>query len=202
MRRILAVIAAVTIAFWCGFFIGSHRKPAPSSFHDMLVNHPHDFSGLITPKDKRVQALAAELKTPEHAYAYVRDRIMDDPSLPVTPPGEIIAQGRSSCLGKAVLLCTLYRAMGLPSSAVRVVIGEVSISRGIFDHAWVDMEHKGTCLQQDPTNILGTWSFDHFRGMAFVQAYVRDEECVFNDQNFAIVSQLNQFKGGGHPAIR
>jgi hypothetical protein len=132
---------------------------------------------------------------------YVRDRIADDPSVPVTPPGEILMAGRASCLGKSVLLCSLYRAMGLHSSELRVVIGEISIPNGLFDHAWVEMEYKGTCIQQDTTRILGTWAFDHFRGDRYTQMFVRDEEFAFNDRQFVAVSQLNQFRFKGHPPV-
>jgi hypothetical protein len=39
-----------------------------------------------------------------------------------------------------VLLCSLYRAMGIPASRVRVVTGEVDGYAGeVIDHAWIDM---------------------------------------------------------------
>ena len=199
--RVMAGIVAVTVAFACGYYSGHVRKQTRGSFDDMLVNHPQDLMVLITPQDKRVRALAAELKTPQNAYEYVRDRLIDDPSQPASAPGEIIGAGRASCLGKALLLVSLYRAQGIPTSAVRIVTGEISIPAGIFDHAWIDMEYNGANIQQDATKILGTFTFDQFPGDSYTQAYVRDEEIVFNDTHFAVVSQLNQFKGQAHPAV-
>lgn len=191
----------LTVVFASGYYCGQTRMYPRGSFDDMVVNHPQDVMELINKHDSRVSALAVELKTPLNAYAYVRDRLRDDPSQPAQPPGETIAAGRASCLGKALLLVSLYRAMGIPSLSVRIVTGEISIPSGTFDHAWIDMEYDGSHLQQDATNILGSFSFDQFQGDAYAQAYVRDEEFVFNDTHFAVVSQLNQFKGQKHPAI-
>ena len=202
IRRAILICVAVTAVFTSGYYYGHSRDHTRGSFDDMIVNHPQDLMGLINRQDARVRDLAAELKTPQNAYAYVRDRVRDDAAQPADSPGEIISAGRASCLGKAVLLASLYRALGLPSSAVRVVIGEISIPAGTFDHAWIDMEYNGSDIQQDATNILGTFTFDQFQGDAYTQAYVRDEEFVFNDTHFAVVSQLNQFKNSGHPKMK
>jgi len=199
MRTKIIIAVMVLIAFCGGFFAGRTWKPAESTFHDIIVNDPDDLSALITPNDKRVRALADELQTPENAYAYVRDRVGDDLSRAALPAGDIIVEGQASCLGKAVLLCSLYRAMGVPASDVRVVTGEVEYPYGIVDHAWVDMEYYGTCLQQDATGLLGHFAFDQFHGMAFTRAFIRREGYTFNDTNFAVISRLNLMKGMGHP---
>ncbi len=203
MRKIVAVLALVLISFYSSYFAGTIRKQAVGTFHDMLITHPHELTGLITPGDKRVSTLATELRTPENAYVHVRDRIRNDPSVPALTAGEIITEGRASCLGKAALLCSLYRAMGAPPSSVRVVTGDALAPGGIFDHAWVEMEYKGECLQQDATGIFGSLAFGQFKGNAYTQANIQDEEFVFNDKNFAVVSALNQLKGmKGHPAVQ
>ena len=199
MRRIITIAVAVIVVFGAGFLAGASRKPAQASFHDLMVNHPRDLSALITPKDKRVRALASELQTPENAYAYVRDRVGNDPSLATPPAGDIIAEGQASCLGKAVLLCSLYRAMGIPSSDVRVVTGELGYPGSIIEHVWVDMEYNGMDLQQDATNLLGHFHFEQFRGMEYARTFMRREGYAFNDVSFAVVSQLNLLKGMGHP---
>ncbi len=200
MRRLIPLLALIAVAFCCGFYAGGRKRVARPLFHDMIVEHPHEYSALVTPTDKRVRRLAAQLTTPEHAYLYVRDRIAYDPSLPAQTAGVILDEKRASCLGKAVLLCSLYRAMGIPASDVRVVTGEVvSSPDSIIDHAWIEMEHDGICIQQDPTSLLGFFDFDQFRGMAYTRAFIRREGFTFNDRHFAIVSRLNMLRGSGHP---
>lgn len=202
MRNILILIAAAVLAFGCGFATGSFKKQPPLLFHDVIVNDPRDLIRLITPNDKRIMALAAELKTPENAYTFVQDRIINFAAEPARSAGDILAAGKASCMGKAILLCTLYRAMGIPASDVRVIAGEVDIPGSIVDHAWLEMEYKGKDIQQDPSNVLGTFSFAQFQESTYVQVFIRDEEFVFNDQQFAVVSQLNRMKGTGHPPMQ
>lgn len=190
----------LSMTFVAGYTLGD-KDPPPISFHDMIVNHTDGLSALVTPDDKRVKALAKELKTPQNAYLYLRDTIAFDPSLPVEPAGEIAEQKRASCLGKAVLLCSIYLAMGMESKQVRVVTGEVEAGQGILDHAWVEIEHEGQCLQQDSTDLLGRFSYDQFKGMAYTNAFIRRESYAFNNKGFAIVSRLNMMKGSGHPVL-
>ncbi len=202
MRKTAVVLTAIVLAFICGFAAGSLKKRPPLSFHDVIVSNPFELSSLITPKDKLIKALAVELKTPENAYRFVQERITNDAADPAIPAGEILATGKASCLGKAILLCALYRAMGIPASSVRVVAGEVDIPGSIIDHAWLEMEYKGRCIQQDASNVLGTFTFDQFKDTSYTQVFIRDEEFVFNDKQFAIVSQLNKMRGMGHPPIQ
>jgi hypothetical protein len=198
--RLGAATCLILFVFAAGYTLGD-KDPPPFSFHDMIVNHADDLSALVTPDDGRVKALARELKTPQNAYLYLRDAVAFDPSLPVSPAGEIAAQKRASCLGKAILLASLYRAMGMKPGDVRIVTGEVEAGQGILDHAWVELEHEGRCLQQDTTDLLGRFSFDQFQGMAYTNAFIRRESNVFNDRGFAVISRLNMMKGSGHPAI-
>lgn len=197
----LLLATAIILAFCTGFVAAAIKKPAQGSFHDMIVNHPRELTTLITPRNAQIRSLAKELKTPENAFLYVRDRIANEPAMPAQPAGEILAGGKASCLGKAVLLASLYRAMKVPTSAVRVVTGEVE-SNGVIDHAWVEMEVNGSCLQQDSTNLLGTFSFNQFHNMDYSRAFIRREGYVFNDKHFAVVSRHNLLKGMGHPQIQ
>jgi hypothetical protein len=199
--RKIAIPSLVLLVFGLGFVAGRLWKPAASSFHDMIVSHPHDLSALITPKDKRVAALAAELQTPENAFVYVRDVIGDDPSLSALPAGDIIEEKKASCLGKAILLCSLYRAMEIPHEDIRIVTGEVEYPYGIVDHVWVELELYGICLQQDTTNLIGHFAFDQFRDADYTRTFIRREGYAFNDVDFAVVSRLNQLKGMGHPPV-
>lgn len=202
MRKIAVLVIAVVIAFCCGFAAGNMQKKTQLSFHTMLVNNPLDLKHLITPNDSRIKALAAELKTPENAYKYVQDQIINDASDVALPAGDIAAAGKASCLGKAILLCTLYRAMGIPSADVRIIAGEIDLPGQIIDHAWLEMEYGGRCIQQDVSNVLGHFSFDQFQESKYVQVFIRDEEFVFNDKQFALVSQLNRMLGSGHPPMQ
>jgi len=201
--RWLIAGGAVTliVAFGCGYLAGRGGWHLNVTFHDMLINNPRELCNLITPNDKRVRTLAESLNSYENAYLYVRDRIDNDPSLPAMPAGDVINEGRASCLGKAIVLCSLYRALGKPASDVRIVIGEADLPTGGFDHAWIELEHDGQCFQQDTTNILGQFSFGQFRGVKYVETFIRDEEFVLNDKRFAMVSQLNRLKGTGHPLL-
>lgn len=200
--KMTAVLSLMLLFFCFGFFSGRIWEQDTSSFHDMIVNHPHDLSALVVPGDKRVLTLAARLRTPENAFAYVRDVVVNDPSLAALPAGDIIETQKASCLGKAVLLCSLYRAMGVPHENVRVVTGEVAYNEGIVDHAWVDAELNGICLQQDTTDLIGHFAFDQFQGMDYTRSYIRKEGYAFNDIDFAVISRLNQLKGMGHPPVR
>lgn len=202
MRKIVVLFIVAAVFFSGGFAAGKFKKHPPLSFHDVIVSNPFELSRLVTPRDKRIKALAAELKTPENAYRYVQEHIVNDAADPAIPAGEILERGKSSCLGKAILLCSLYRAMGIPASDVRVVAGEVDIPGSIIDHAWLEMEYKGHCIQQDTSNVLGAFSFRQFTGTNYTQVFIRDEEFVFNDKHFAIVSQLNKMKGMGHPPMQ
>jgi hypothetical protein len=70
---------------------------------------------------------------------------------------------------------------------------------GVIDHAWVEMEYRGACFQQDTTDMFGRFQFDQFKGMTYTKAFIRREGYVFNDSDFAIVSRLNMMKGTNHP---
>jgi len=196
----MALVLLLSMVFMSGYSLGS-REPAPATFHEMIVSRPEEMSSLIDPADSRIESLASQLKIPRNAYDYVRNRIAFDPSLPAVSGGETLAEGRGSCLGKAVLLCSLYRAMGMQPADVRVVTGEVDAVGGAVDHAWVELEVEGGCLQQDTTDMLGRFTFDQFRGMAYTNAFIKREGYVFNDRSFAIVSRLNMMKGSGHPLL-
>lgn len=200
VSRLTALTLLLALTFLAGYTFGD-KDPPPISFHDMIVNHADGFSVLVTPNDSRVKALARQLETPQNAYLYVRDAISFDPALPVEPAGVIADQKRASCIGKAVLLSSIYRAMGMDSTAVRVVTGEVEAGQGIIDHAWVEIEENGECLQQDSTDLLGIFSYNQFKGMAYTDAFIRRENYTFNDKGFAVISRLNMMKGIGHPIV-
>lgn len=197
-RYVLAGLAAGLAAalFAAGVHVGNRGANDRPSFHDMRVNHVADLTALVDPRDPAVRALAERLGAPEAAYDYVRDRIRYESGASATPPGVSIRDGSASCLGKATLLCSLYRSMGIPPADVRIVTGEVVLADGLADHAWIDLEYKGVCLQQDPSGFLGKFEFGQFRDAAFSRTFVFEEDYCFNERGFAVVSQLNRFRNG------
>jgi hypothetical protein len=197
-REILVCLAGFLAAglFSAGYFFRDRDARTRPEFHDMRVNHIPDLLSLVDPDDPAVRSLAERLGTPEAAYAYVRDRIRYEPMVPCASPGEILREGVGSCLGKATLLCSLYRAMGIPSSAVRLIAGNNALQDRLIDHVWIDLEYKGGCLQQDPSGLLGVFEFGQFREMEFTRYFVQEENYCFNDEGFAVISQLNRSRNG------
>jgi len=196
-RRFLPHAAAAAATLAIGVALGgqlSEAEPPPADFHDMRVNRPSDYSGLIAPEAPEVAALARGLGSLEAAYHYVRDGIIFEPMRTAGPPAETILAGRASCLGKAALLVSLYRALGVPAAEVRVVVGQIPYGGGTIEHAWIDMESGDRCLQQDATDLLGVHDFASFPGQRFVDEFVSRELFCFNDEGFAAVSQLNRMR--------
>ena len=194
-----AVAAAALLVF--GFVLGDRSgdaEPVRPSFHDIQVVHPDDLQGLIDPEAPAVVALARRLGSLEAAYEFVRDRIAFEPSAPAGSPAQTLRDGRASCLGKATLLASLCRALGVPASSVRVFTGQVPLGDSLLDHAWVDLEYGSLCLQLDPTDLLGRHDFLQFSGGEYVRSFVSRELFCFNDEGFAVVSQLNRLRGR-HP---
>ncbi len=197
-RWVLAAVAVAVAAlvFSAGVHLGTRGANDRPSFHDMRVNHVAELTALVDPDDPAVRALAEQLGAPEAAYAYVRDRIRYESRGAAAPPGEIIRDGSASCLGKATLLCSLYRSLGMPPADVRIVTGNVVVADRLADHAWIDLEYNGTCLQQDPSGFLGKFEFGRFRDAAFSRTFVVEEDYCFNEEGLAVVSQLNRFRNG------
>jgi hypothetical protein len=196
LGRLVAGLAAAFAAGGLVVFVLLESRGISSrpDFHDMRVIRVPDLVSLVAPGDPAVRELARKLGTPEAAYAYVRDRVRYEAMLPALPPGQVIRGGAASCLGKATLLCSLYRAMGIPARNVRVITGDVALSEGTADHAWVDLEYRGNCLQQDPSGFLGLFGFAEFPETSFTRHFIQEETFCFNDEGFAIVSQLNRFR--------
>lgn len=199
-RYVFAGVAVVVAAgfFAAGFCVRDLIVRDRLSFHDMRVNHVSDLTALVDPGDPAVRALAERLGAPEAAYIHVRDRIRYSPMAPADRPGRIIVDGEASCLGKAALLCSLYRSMGIPAKDVRIITGDIVRPDGLADHAWIDLEYKGQCLQQDPSGFLGVFDFAQFGKLEFTRAFVFEEDYCFNENGLAVVSRLNRF-GGDFP---
>lgn len=193
--------AAAAALLVVGFVLGdrnSDAEPVAPSFHDIRVIDPEDFQKLVVPAAPELVALARQLGSLETAYVFVRDRIAFDPAAPAGAPAQTLRDGRASCLGKATLLASLFRALGVPAGSVRVVTRQVQFGDSLLEHAWVDLEYGSLCLQLDPTDLLGTHDFLRFPGQEYVRSFVSRELFCFNDRQFAVVSQLNRLRGR-HP---
>jgi hypothetical protein len=194
-------IAAIVAAGFVGTYqlLGGDEDAASTTFHDMQVIDPASFVGLVDKDVPAVRELARRYATPELAYEYVRDAIAYDPALPLAPPARTLSEGRASCLSKAVLLASLYRAIGMDDGDVRVVTGQAYWQEGLIEHAWLEIESGGRCLQQDPTALFGVFEFDEFLDTAYTRAHIRRELFCFNDRGFAVISLGDRFRGGPDP---
>lgn len=169
---------------------------ASSAFHDLRINQTDDYVRLIDIDQPDIVRLASRFTSVEEAYRFVSTEISFAPFAPPGPVDKTLSYKTGSCLGKAALLASIYRAMGIPSKDVRLMMGVVDTGQGLADHVWIDMEHQGKCLQQDPSGMLGQFGFDEFPGNRYTQRYVVKETLCFNDQELAIVSQLNRYRNG------
>jgi transglutaminase-like putative cysteine protease len=202
MKKLLAVFFFVAVAFVAGVFFGRQEEEYTAQFHDMRVIGAEDYVRLVDPHSPEVVALAKRLGSIERAYEYVRDEIAFQPRLSAASPKETLAAKAGSCLGKAALLCSVLRAMEHPASSVRVVVGHVTHQESIVEHAWVELENKGTCVQADPTDMFGRFPFNKFTGTQYTDAFVWKENFCFNDEGFALISQLNRYRNGPPPWMR
>jgi hypothetical protein len=192
MGKSVLIVAGVSIIFSTGFILGEKIATRSLDFADMRVNHALDYKRLIDHFSPEITALAETLQTPEEAYQFVRDEIRYEPWRLVERPSDTIREGAGSCLGKAVLLCSLYRAMGVEPESTFVVTGQVASEEGTVEHAWVNLVHEGKYYQQDPSSLLGHFDFDDFPEKKYTRSFIHEEKYCFNDRGFAVVSQLNR----------
>ncbi len=186
------IFVGVTVVFSTGFILGEKMTTRQLDFADMRVNHALEYKKLIEHYSPDIKSLAKRLQTPRKAYRYVRDQIRFEPWRSVQRPSVVIREKAASCLGKAVLLCSIYRAMGVEPESTFVVTGQVASERGTVEHAWVSLVYDGKHYQQDPSNLLGHFDFDDFPERKYSRSFIRSEKYCFNDQGFAVVSQLNR----------
>jgi hypothetical protein len=190
------IVVGVAIIFGTGFILGEKMATEYLDFADMRVNHALEYKKLVEHYSPDIRSLAENLQTPEEAYIYVRDQIKFEPWRSVERPSVVIRARAASCLGKAVLLCSIYRAMGVEPESTFVVTGQVVSDEGMVEHAWVSLVHDRTHYQQDPSSLLGHFDFDDFPERKYSRSFIRSEKYCFNDQGFAVVSQLNRMFDG------
>lgn len=195
MKKMTVALFAIAIplSLASGYLLRGTPRSTPV-FHDMRVNPVHTYIELMDADHPAIVQRAERFASFEEAYDFVSDEIRFVPFAPSGPVDKTMSYGVGSCIGKAALLASLYRAMGMPSEDVRMVMGVVMTPQGPADHVWLDLEYNGTCLQQDPSGMLGRFDFHAFPDNRYVDTYVIKESFVFNDEDFAVVSQLNRFR--------
>jgi transglutaminase-like putative cysteine protease len=166
-------------------------EDAAPQFHDIRINPVESFPALIEPTDPEVVKLAKQFSSFEEAYNFVHNEISFAPFVPSGPVGGTLKHRTGSCLGKATLLASLYRAMGMAAEDVRIIMGIVVTDQGMADHVWLDLEVNGQCLQQDPSGMIGRFAFAEFPGKRYSKTYAMKETFCFNESDFAVISQLN-----------
>lgn len=167
------------------------EENAAPQFHDIRINSTETFPALIEPNDPDIVKLAKQFSRYEEAYNYVSNEISFAPFVPSGPVAGTLKHKTGSCLGKAVLLASLYRAMGMPAKDVRIIMGIIVTDQGLADHVWLDLEVNGACLQQDPSGMIGRFAFAEFPARRYSETYAMKETFCFNESDFAVVSQRN-----------
>jgi hypothetical protein len=198
-RKAILLLVVASVAAGYGLRALNRTEVPLPSFHDIRINAVDDYKDILAPYSPELAALAAELKTPERAYEFVRDKIKYMPFIASSTVEETLHQKKGSCMGKAALLYSLYRSMGIPSDKIRIIVGILITSDGPADHVWLDMEYEGKCLQQDPSGMIGKFGFYDFPGTTYVEKYVMKELFCFNEKGLAHISQLNRFRNGSSP---
>lgn len=199
MQRLKCAFLIALAGFVVTGYSSAATSPQPPVFHDIRINPIESYVDLIEPNDPEIVKLAKQLSSYEEAYRFVSEEIKFVPYVPSGPVKETLRHRIGSCIGKAALLCSLYRAMGLPQAEVRIVVGIVVTADGMSDHVWIDMEKGGKCLQQDPSGLLGQFGFYDFPDNRYVDRFVMKESFCFNDGHLAIVSQLNRMRHSAMP---
>ncbi len=193
-QKSILLVLGVAVIYSTGFVMGEKTASRCLDFENIRTNHTVDYSRLISPYSEPVKVLAERLQNLEEAFSFVRDDIRFEPWRAVQSAGFVLKEQAGSCLGKAILLCSLYRAMGVPSSDVYVVTGQVASGEERVEHAWVNLTRDGKVYQQDPSQLLGTFSWDDFPDQRYSRSFVQRELFCFNDEGFAVVSQLNRMR--------
>lgn len=192
MKKI--IIAMLFCLSLLAFISYSSKSTKKLRFENINIIDPSKYVELITPENIEVKRIAKRVQEPVKAYYYVRDFIDFDPTIPTSSPEKTILSKKGNCLSKAVLLVSLYRCLKIPEEHVRIVIGELHSEKMIVEHAWIEVKYNGSWYQQDPTDLIGLFSFDQFKERQYFNNFVRKENYCFNDTGFAIVSQRNRFK--------
>ena len=123
----------------------------------------------VTPEDKTVEALAAQLNGAKDAYkvavqwTYVSEQKLNHiadkwltpkeffANTPHYPSNPLKGKEVSDCEEQAHALVSLIRAEGIPPEEVRVALGEIKLGDVETGHAWVELLSNGRWVALDPS---------------------------------------------------
>lgn len=143
------------------------------------------YRAYITPEDRAIQALAAQINGVEEAYelavqwTYISEQELNNIADKWLTPHEFLTntphyssnplQGEevSDCEEQANTLASLLRAKGISPEEVRVALGEVIFNDIKIGHAWVELLIEGDWLALDPS--LGPYWDDKARKLVHRQ---------------------------------
>lgn len=196
IKKILIFLFLFCFLFAAGFYITKENKNkinAPK-FEGIMAINPTDYQNLIAPNSAALKGLLKKIHSLPEAYYFVRDFIEYFPMVPDADVEYTVTNKVGSCIGKAVLLVSLYRALGVKADDLRIVTGVIRINNELIDHAWVEVRINNVWYQQDTTNLLGKFEFNQFPNRLYSKIYCTKENFCFNETGFAVISQLNLMK--------
>lgn len=190
--RNLLIAVILTGMIVTGVSAALHRPPTAT-----YIPETSKIPLLIQPSAPSVHNIAKDFTTLQQAYEYVQVL----PYLPDEDIGyadywqsatETLQRGGGDCEDKAILLVSLWRAMGVPADNVWVVNGFIHTSQGYGGHSWVEIlwfENRGgvslTRYRQhiDPTSDI---PWDKYAADPYPLFSIYDINIYFNDSGVLV----------------
>lgn len=194
IKKILILTFLGFLVFFSGWLLYDKKNKESKPFDGILTISPEEYKYQINPNAPELKVLLKKIQTLPEAFYFVRDFIgffpmVNDISIQTTLKNKF-----SNCLGKAVLLASLYSSLGVDKDDVRIMIGQFRVQNEIIDHSWVEVKINGVWYQQDTTDLLGRFEYNQFPDRTYSKTFCSRENFCFNETAFAIVSQLNLLK--------
>ncbi|MCX7990590.1 MAG: transglutaminase domain-containing protein [Proteobacteria bacterium] len=191
IKKILILTFVFSILIFGGWKLIKFEKNTDAKFEGILVFKPVDYQSLISPDSPDLKPVIKKIRSLPEAYYFVRDFIGFFPMVSDTSIKTTLSNKYSSCMGKAILLASLYRALGIGKDDLRIMVGQIKMGNEIIDHSWVEVKINNVWYQQDTTDLLGKFEFDQFPDRTYSKIFCSRENFCFNETGFAVVSQLN-----------
>ncbi len=191
IKKILAILFMLSLIFISGLYLIKERKSKINSFEGIMAINPQEYQSLIDPDNSMLKPVLKKIKSVKEAYYFVRDFIDYFPMVADASVDFTLENRVGSCIGKAVLLASLYRALGVEDKDLRIVTGEIRLKNDFIEHAWVEIKINNCWYQQDTTNLIGKFDFDEFPDRLYSKSFCQKEGFCFNQTGFAVISQLN-----------
>lgn len=194
IKKILIFLFGIYILLGGWHLISERKNNSNQNFEGILTIKPDDYQYQINPDVPELKPLLNKIHTLPEAFYYVRDFIGFFPMVTDISIKTTLTNKYSSCLGKSILLASLYRALGIDKEDLRIVVGQIKIQNEIIDHSWVEVKINDIWYQQDTTDLLGKFEFNQFPNRTYSKIFCSRENFCFNETGFAVVSQLNLLK--------